>query len=295
MPASQYGTVIPDTARPAIQLCNFFVLAISPACLRDSTHAHGSNIIQGEKVPENSMLYMASVQNNDGHVCGGFLVTEDFVVTAAHCDALNITHVVIGTHNLKKSYNKKINVVKKFKPNSFNNVWQGDDIMLLQLSRKAQLGCNVQIIQLPCAETNLQENEICQVAGWGKTRTGGETVDHLREVNVSVINPQVCREQWPGLPANVICGDSGGPLVCSGLAVGIVSFNKYRNCNYPDLHSSVCATVPSVISPIVGRQHYNHPSLHFLVCILFREVGVCGRAQRYNNKKNTVLSTPILT
>uniref|UniRef100_A0A3Q0SFJ1 Peptidase S1 domain-containing protein n=2 Tax=Amphilophus citrinellus TaxID=61819 RepID=A0A3Q0SFJ1_AMPCI len=218
------------------------------------------NIIQGEKVPENSMLYMASVQNNDGHVCGGFLVTEDFVVTAAHCDALNITHVVIGTHNLKKSYNKKINVVKKFKPNSFNNVWQGDDIMLLQLSRKAQLGCNVQIIQLPCAETNLQENEICQVAGWGKTRTGGETVDHLREVNVSVINPQVCREQWPGLPANVICaggygtnkgfcqGDSGGPLVCSGLAVGIVSFNKYRNCNYPD--------VPNVYTDISKYLHW---------------------------------------
>uniref|UniRef100_A0A668URC1 Peptidase S1 domain-containing protein n=1 Tax=Oreochromis aureus TaxID=47969 RepID=A0A668URC1_OREAU len=200
-----------------------------------SVTVHGSDIINGKKAPENSMQYVVSVQNIDGHMCGGFLVTEDFVVTAAHCDVENPTH------------GYQINIEKKFKHPSYSNIWLGNDIMLLKLSRKAQLGCKVQIIQLPCAEMNLKAGEVCQVAGWGKNRTGGENVDDLRVVSVSVINQYVCREQWPGLSANVICaggygtnkgfcqGDSGAPLVCNGLVVGLASFNKNYNCAYPDV------------------------------------------------------------
>uniref|UniRef100_I3JCP3 Anionic trypsin-2 n=1 Tax=Oreochromis niloticus TaxID=8128 RepID=I3JCP3_ORENI len=215
------------------------------ACLGRLTH--GSDIIHGEKAPENSMQYMASVQDNEGeHVCGGFLITEDFVVSAAHCDDSSPTYVVLGNHNLKNGNHQKIKIENKIIHKNYRQVGLGDDIMLIKLSEKVQLGHGVRVIQIPHAEINLKENQVCQVAGWGKTKTEGELVDELMVANVSVITSKNCEDQWMILPANVICaggyettkgfcqGDSGGPLVCDGLAVGVVSFNYEKNCNYPD-------------------------------------------------------------
>ncbi|XP_039896159.1 granzyme B(G,H)-like isoform X3 [Simochromis diagramma] len=209
--------------------------------------AHGSHIIDGKKAPENSMQYMASVQDYNGHhVCGGFLITEDFVVSAAHCDRESLTHVVLGNHNLKNGNHQKIKIENKTIHENYQHVGLGNDIMLIKLSEKVKLGHGVRIIPLPPAEINLKENQVCQVAGWGKTKTEGKLVDELMVVNVSVITSKNCEDQWPGLPSNVICaggyettkgfcqGDSGGPLLCDGLAVGVVSFNYDKNCSYPN-------------------------------------------------------------
>ncbi|XP_035269174.1 uncharacterized protein LOC118225194 [Anguilla anguilla] len=56
-------------------------------------------------------------------------------------------------------------------------------------------------------------------------------------------------------------GDSGGPLVCSGLAVGIVSFNYNYNCTYPSLpnvYTQISKFLPWV------KKYINNTSLSFL-------------------------------
>ncbi|XP_031174316.2 duodenase-1-like [Sander lucioperca] len=212
-------------------------------------NAHGSVIIHGKKVPENSMLYMASVQNSaKKHVCGGFLINENFVLTAAHCDEEVPTSVVLGTHDLTKADDSMRYSITKFKYPLYQDVPYGNDLMLLKLSRNVGLNDRVQTIPLPKDEINMMENVECSVAGWGYTETNKleqRIVDELRVVDVSIINQDVCKKIWGGLPDNVICaggyetkkgfcqGDSGGPLVYDGVAVGVVSFNHNRNCSYP--------------------------------------------------------------
>ncbi|KAK5870067.1 hypothetical protein PBY51_024729 [Eleginops maclovinus] len=99
--------------------------------------AFGSEIINGKKVPVNKMQFMASVQNDKHvHICGGFLINEVFVVTAAHCDKLNPTNVVLGTHDLKKIDETMRYNVKRCKHPSYNTVIKGSDIMLLKVSRE---------------------------------------------------------------------------------------------------------------------------------------------------------------
>ncbi|XP_030585415.1 mast cell protease 1A-like [Archocentrus centrarchus] len=214
-------------------------------------NAQGSEIINGRPVPESLMRYMASVQINGKHVCGGFLVSEDFVLTAAHCDKNSPMEVVLGTHNLKKVNNDRMRFsVKTCKHKYYDKVESGNDIMLLQLSRKVQLDKKVKPIQLAKKAIKATDNMKCLVAGWGFTATNGKAVDVLNQADVPLIDLNVCKKQWKFqkvvLPKGVLCaggfgtkngfcqGDSGGPLVCNGTAVGIVSFNMNGNCDYPN-------------------------------------------------------------
>ncbi|XP_074524020.1 uncharacterized protein LOC141788831 [Halichoeres trimaculatus] len=238
-------------------------------------YALGSKIINGTKTRENSMLYMASVQNDQQHVCGGFLISEDFVLTAAHCDQ-NPTKVVLGTHDLSNVNDAQIYPVKKCKHRSFKKVESGNDIMLLKLSRKARPSkkSRFKSIKLSSPNTKLKAHKKCHVAGWGLTRNNGYLENELRDVEVPVIDLKNCQKLWQDkLPAKVICaggyrtgngfcqGDSGGPLVCDKKAVGIVSFNNNYTCKYPDfpnVYTDISKFLPWIKEILKKKDYLKH-------------------------------------
>lgn len=204
-------------------------------------NAFGAKIINGRQVTDGSMLYMASLQSNGQHICGGFLISGDFVLTAAHCE--KVSSVVLGTHHLSSASNDmKYDVDKKCKHPSYVDYSRGNDIMLLKLSRKAQ-GASVQTVALGPIKPF---ETYCHVAGWGYVSSHSSPQNDLRQATVPIVKEKDCRRKWGRqLPPNTICAsglgankgfcqcDSGGPLVCDDVAVGIVSFNRNRDCNYP--------------------------------------------------------------
>uniref|UniRef100_A0A8C3YNT4 Granzyme H n=1 Tax=Catagonus wagneri TaxID=51154 RepID=A0A8C3YNT4_9CETA len=202
-------------------------------------------IIGGHEAKPHSRPHMAFVQFLDKETlkrCGGVLVQRDFVLTAAHCRGRTQQVMAVRKAIRHPDYNKK----------NFSN-----DIMLLQLARKAKLTAAVKTLSLPKAKARVKPGQVCSVAGWGQVATGMQTAT-LQEAKLMVQEDRVCESPFPSgyyNRASQICvgnptevktsfkGDSGGPLVCKNVVQGIFSYGK-TNGTPPGVFTKVSHFLP---------------------------------------------------
>ncbi|KAK2835726.1 hypothetical protein Q5P01_016210 [Channa striata] len=195
---------------------------------------HTGKIIGGREAVPHSRPYMVllerHMEDRSTKYCGGFLLNDDFVMTAAHCQAKSFT-VLLGVHKFSKSDGvQRISVEQAFPHKSYNATDFINDIMLLKLSSKAEINKHVAPIALADRDDGSLPKS-CIVIGWGKYTNDTDYMSPvLREVNVTLIENSMCAM------SNFYCsegeigpaeGDSGGPLVCDGKAFGVVS-SKYK-------------------------------------------------------------------
>ncbi|XP_052446181.1 mast cell protease 3-like isoform X6 [Carassius gibelio] len=219
-------------------------------------------IVNGTEAIPHSRPYMVSLQKYDQHICGGFLISDEFVLTAAHCwtGYPDILTVVVGAHDLKNSKDSYRVEVKSYIPHQYCPFCSDrNDIMLLRLQKKVKLNNNVTLISLPKECEDVKMNTLCSVAGWGIKEMNGRTSSRLMEANTTTIKNKVCKCKWGSeyfQASQMICahgdggsciGDSGGPLVCGNTAVGVTSFVDITGCNSPQLpnvYTKISAYLP---------------------------------------------------
>ncbi|XP_016340665.1 granzyme K-like [Sinocyclocheilus anshuiensis] len=187
----------------------------------------------GKQIPH-SRPYMVSVQTKEHHICGGFLISDRFVMTAAHCQNNSpVVTVVLGAHDLRKKSENSVRFTvdsyhqhPDFTMESFHN-----NILLLKLEKNVQLNDNIKWISIPAKEGDIEAGSVCSIAGWELLETNGKRSDHLMETNVTVMNNKKCESKWGKddfSTSQMMCvygnggscdGDSGGPLVCGDTAL----------------------------------------------------------------------------
>ncbi|XP_040596629.1 granzyme C-like isoform X2 [Mesocricetus auratus] len=219
--------------------------------------AGAEEIIGGHEVKPHSHPYMAfiqSVHDNGKKIrCGGFLVRDNFVLTAAHCLGRSMK-VTLGAHNIKAQEETQqiIPVAKAIRHPDYNPKDRSSDLMLLKLESVAKRTKAVRPLNLPRRKVQVKPGDKCYVAGWGQLAPEGEYSDTLQEAELTVQRDQECESRYAGYynKAIEICvgdpkikrvafqGDSGGPLVCKKAAAGIVALG-YDDGSTPEVFTRV--------------------------------------------------------
>uniref|UniRef100_A0A3Q1H018 trypsin n=1 Tax=Acanthochromis polyacanthus TaxID=80966 RepID=A0A3Q1H018_9TELE len=199
--------------------------------------AYAGKIFGGHVVVPHSRPYMALLERtmSDGKTkyCGGFLLSEDFVMTAAHCQAKSYT-VILGAHNMKKNEKRqKITVEQTFPHKDYDEKRYINDIMLLKLSSKANFSETVKPIALPPSNYGSLPKS-CSISGWGRTNRSNQYLSSiLMEVSVELINDDKCTE------GNMYCSKGEkGPGEVRDMCKQTLLIND--NCFTVDLNPTLC-------------------------------------------------------
>ncbi|KAG9264941.1 chymotrypsin-like protease CTRL-1 [Astyanax mexicanus] len=206
-----------------------------------------NKIVNGENAVSGSWPWQVSLQDTTGfHFCGGSLINQYWVLTAAHCRVTAGRHrVILGEHDRGSSAEplQIINIARAITNPTYNSQNFNNDITLLKLSTPAQMTNRVSPVCL--ASSSPAAGTRCVTTGWGKTGTTS-TPRILQQTALPILSQAQCRQYWGQnrITDAMICagasgvsscqGDSGGPLVCQSgsvwTQVGIVSWGT-SNCN----------------------------------------------------------------
>ncbi|XP_062939554.1 transmembrane protease serine 2 [Cynocephalus volans] len=203
-------------------------------CGVSSKSSRQSRIVGGDSASLEDWPWQVSLHVQGVHVCGGSIITPEWIVTAAHCveEPLNSPRyweVFAGILDQSSmSYGNGYRVEKVISHPDYDSNSKNNDIALMKLQTSLTFNDRMKPVCLPNPGLMLEPEQDCWISGWGATYEKGKTSDILNAAMVPLIEPQTCNSKYVYnnmVTSAMICagylqgtidscqGDSGGPLV----------------------------------------------------------------------------------
>ncbi|EHB18414.1 Transmembrane protease, serine 11A [Heterocephalus glaber] len=221
-----------------------------------------NRIMSGELAPKGAWPWQASLQRSNIHQCGATLISNTWLVTAAHCfkNSVNPRQWTVSFGTTINPPLMRRNVKRIIVHERYRSPAREYDIAVVQLASKVTFSDDVRRICLPAVSASFRPNSTVYITGFGELYYGGESQNSLREARVRLISKDICRQPYvygSDIKSGMLCagylegiydacrGDSGGPLVIQDLTdtwylIGIVSWGD--NCgqrNKPGVYTDV--------------------------------------------------------
>ncbi|KAF7207102.1 coagulation factor VII-like, partial [Nothobranchius furzeri] len=192
-------------------------------------------IVNGQMCPKGQCPWQAMLSENNKFTCGAIVLSEVWILTAAHCvwsKPVAIFHVTVGKHDRQEpeKTEQQRRVLEVVIHQNYSHSTYDSDLALLKLHRPIKLGRYVVPICLPARNSTFTRTlslvRLSTVSGWGRLLEFGSSARFLQRLVVPKVHPQECRLHTQlNITKNMMCagrrrggqdaceGDSGGPLV----------------------------------------------------------------------------------
>ncbi|CAH0721520.1 unnamed protein product, partial [Brenthis ino] len=218
----------------------------------------GHKIVGGYNTTIQDVPYQVSLLLQMGimyYQCGGSIISENYILTAAHC-LTGITRIFVRAGSTEADSGGTQYNTTRYRQHPFYNPAISDyDVGVVNIPGGIFLdGITIKAVGLPSRSTTIRNGTNILVTGWGDTTENGQTSENLMGVIVPTVSQDECRKSYSTLTSRQFCagvpeggkdscqGDSGGPAVSTetGLQLGIVSFGYgCARPGYPGVYTYV--------------------------------------------------------